>query len=97
LEDGGVVVAAGDVRAHLVLEVAVFGDALKVALLLLVGAHARGAGYAVLRSALLDAPLLSVNFPARSCGCVQRQGFLTSAIILWVMLSSLSDEVAVGC
>jgi hypothetical protein len=67
LEDGGVVVAAGDVRAHLVLEVAVFGDALKVALLLLVGAHARGAGYAVLRSALLDAPLLSVNFPARSC------------------------------
>jgi hypothetical protein len=53
------------VGAHLVLEVAVLGDALEVALLLLFGAHARGAGYAVCRSALLEASLLSVNFPAK--------------------------------
>jgi hypothetical protein len=71
------VVAPGDVGAHLVLELAVLGDALDVALLLLFGAHARGAGYAVLRSALLEASLLSVNFPARSCNDrIRKEGSL---------------------
>ena len=67
-------VAGRDVRAHFVFEAAVLGDALEVALLLLFGAHARGAGYAVLRTALLDAPLLSVNILTGYCKGTKRGG-----------------------
>ena len=51
MEDVGRVVVLGDARAHLVLELAVLFDPLKVAQALLFGADSCGSGYAMLRPA----------------------------------------------
>lgn len=76
--------APGRERARLVFEFPVFGDASKVSLSLFVGARARGAGYAVLRSAVLCARLTISQYSDR---VVERNvargmgGILTSAMI----------------